>query len=74
MIYDGTHKAHISGHSLLEISKIRGIWDILGPDSVPDGCTSSIFTLRGAKYYMVVSKKYFCFMTHIRHIYSVDNM
>ena len=40
MIWDVTQKAHISDHQLLEISKNRGISDILGRISVPDGCTS----------------------------------
>ena len=74
MILDVTQKAHISGHQLLEISKIRGISDILGPISVPDGCTSKIFTPREGKYYIVVSKKYICLVTHIRHIYSPEHM
>ena len=54
MIYDDTHKAHISGHALLEISKNRGISDILGPNSVPDGCTSKIFIPREVECHKVV--------------------
>ena len=71
-IYDGTHKAHMSGHSILEFSTFRGgVLDFLGSNSVSDGCTSKIVTVREAKYHTVASQKVWLFdNTHKAHISS----
>ena len=62
-------KAQKSGHQLLEISEIQGIFDILDHISVPDGCRPTFFCQSYRRYHVFVSKKFLCLSAPMRHIY-----